>query len=69
MKQSGISLQVHYIPIHFQPYYQKNYGFKVGDFPASERFYANELSLPIYPTLDENDINNVISNTIKFLNL
>ncbi len=55
MKEVGINLQVHYIPVHLQPFYQKNYGFNTGDFPVSESFYMNEVSLPIYPdlTLDE----------------
>ena len=55
MKEAGINLQVHYIPIHLQPYYKKHYGFKANDFPKSSEFYCNEVSLPIYPglTLDE----------------
>ena len=36
MKNNTVNLQVHYIPIHLQPYYRKNYGFKKGDFPISE---------------------------------
>ena len=51
MKQVGINLQVHYIPVHLQPFYRKQYGFKEGDYPVSESFYRNEVSLPIYPDL------------------
>ena len=47
MKDSDFNLQVHYIPIHLQPFYQKNYGFKQGNYPISEDFYRNEISLPI----------------------
>lgn len=55
MKESNINLQVHYIPVYLQPYYQKNYSFKSGELPVSESFYKNEVSLPIYPDLnDEN---------------
>ena len=36
MKESGINLQVHYIPVHLQPYYQKNYGFNTGEFPQEQ---------------------------------
>ena len=39
MKQVGINLQVHYIPVHLQPFYQNNYGFKPGDYPVAEKFY------------------------------
>ena len=52
MKSYGINLQNFiYIPIHLQPYYKTKFGFKSGDFPNSEYFYNNEISLPIYPTL------------------
>ena len=55
-----INLQVHYIPIHLQPYYKKKYGFKKGDYPVAEKFYSQELSLPIFYSLKKNDINKVI---------
>ena len=42
-----INLQVHYIPIHLQPYY-RNMGFSIGDFPESESFYDEAISLPIF---------------------
>ena len=64
MKESGINLQVHYIPIHFQPYYQKNYNFNKGDFPNAEDFYYQEVSLPIFPSLDVITQEKVI-NTLK----
>ena len=48
MKKSGINLQVHYIPIHYQPFYANKFGFKKGDFPNSEKFYENVFSMPIF---------------------
>tara|TARA_B100000579_G_scaffold414287_1_gene407760 strand:- start:196 stop:1356 length:1161 start_codon:yes stop_codon:yes gene_type:complete len=63
----GISLQVHYIPIHLQPYMKKKYGFKKGDFSLSEEFYKKEISLPIYPDLNNNELNFVIDSIIKIL--
>lgn len=51
MSRKGINLQVHYIPIHLQPYYRQNLGYKIGDFPVAERVYEQEVSLPLYPTL------------------
>lgn len=51
LSKNKIFLQVHYIPIHLQPYYKKNFGFKLGDFPKSEQFYKQEVSLPIYFSL------------------
>ena len=59
--KNKINLQVHYIPIHLQPFYRKNYGFKIGDFPKAEKFYAKEVSLPIYFSLKDNQIYNIIN--------
>ena len=69
MKESGINLQVHYIPIHFQPYYQKNYNFKKGDFPNAEDFYYQEVSLPIFPSLDFAKQEKVINSLKSILSL
>jgi len=60
MKERGILLQVHYIPIHMQPFYQKHFGFKEGDFPNAEKFYRKEISLPVYPDLSKQEQNFVI---------
>ena len=67
MRESGINLQVHYVPIHLQPFYQKNYGFKQGNFPVAERFYKNEVSLPIYPYLSKDDVEMVADKVLKFM--
>ena len=67
IKQSGIKLQVHYIPVHMQPFYQKNYGFNTGDFSVSENFYRNEVSLPIYPDLSTDDISSVVNNILEII--
>ena len=68
MKKAGVNLQVHYIPIYFQPFYEDNYGFKKGDFPISENFYQNELSLPVYPDLSTDDQKNVIKKIEEYIN-
>ena len=49
-----IGVNLHYIPIHTHPYYQKR-GFKKGDFPQSERFYSQAISLPIHPNLKKEE--------------
>lgn len=56
LKASGIGVNVHYIPIHLQPYYQQ-LGFKSGDFPDAEAYYAGALTLPLFVdmTFDEQD--------------
>ena len=61
MSSNNIHLQIHYIPIHIQPYYISNYGFKEGDYPISESFYNNEVSIPIYPSLNEQDLEYIIN--------
>lgn len=53
-----IRVQVHYIPIHLQPYY-RSLGFGPGDFPEAERYYAQALSLPMFADLRESDVDEV----------
>ena len=67
MIKRNIKLQVHYIPLHTQPYYKKISGLKKGDLPNSENFYERQISLPIYPSLDKNSINKVIKSIIRFI--
>lgn len=50
LRDARIGANVHYIPIHTQPYYQR-LGFRPGDFPAAEAYYARALSLPLFPTM------------------
>ncbi len=60
LKSKNIGSQVHYIPVHTQPYYKKNYGYNWGDYPLAEDYYQKALSLPLYPNLLEQDIENII---------
>lgn len=55
----GVGVNVHYIPIHLQPYYQQ-LGFKQGDFPVSEHFYQHALTLPLFPSLTDEEQTKVI---------
>lgn len=50
LRDHGIGVNLHYIPVHTQPYYQQ-LGFKDGNFPQAERYYAEAISLPMYPNL------------------
>jgi dTDP-4-amino-4,6-dideoxygalactose transaminase len=52
MRKAGIGVNVHYIPIHTQPFYQR-LGFRRGDFPVSEHYYSRALSIPLFPALSE----------------
>ena len=64
LRKKGIGVNVHYIPVHTQPYYQ-SMGFKIGDFPKAEDFYNKAISLPIFPTLKKKDQDKVINNLTK----
>lgn len=59
LKKRGLNLQVHYIPVHTQPYY-KNLGYKEGDYPKAEEYYRKSLSLPLYPSLNYSDIKHIV---------
>ena len=59
LRAAGIGVNVHYIPIHTQPYYRR-LGFSAGDFPAAERYAARTLSLPLFPTLTEAQQDHVV---------
>lgn len=60
MREAGIMVNVHYIPIHLQPYYQRM-GFKLGDFPNAEAYYRGAISLPLYAGLTESQQNQVVA--------
>ena len=47
LRENGLGVNLHYIPVHTQPYYQK-FGFKVGDFPNAEKYYSRAISIPLF---------------------
>jgi dTDP-4-amino-4,6-dideoxygalactose transaminase len=59
LRSQGIAVNVHYIPVHQQPWYRRM-GFKAGDFPFGEAYYAAALSLPLYPGLSEDQQDYVV---------
>ena len=63
---SEIGVNLHYIPIHLQPYYRK-LGFKKGHFPLSERYYERAMSIPVYPNLTAADQDRVIDTLYRHL--
>lgn len=66
LREQGIGVNLHYIPVHTQPYYQRM-GFKAGDFPEAERYYAEAISLPMYPTMTTAQQDQVITALSKAL--
>lgn len=65
LRTKNIFAQVHYIPVHLMPYYRQ-FGWKVGDMPYAENYYQHCLSLPIYPTLTNEEQEYVIKTIIEF---
>lgn len=59
LRESGIGVNLHYIPVYLQPYYQKM-GFASGYCPEAEAYYAEAISLPMFPTLTEAEQDKVI---------
>ena len=59
LRQRGIGANVHYIPVHLQPYYRA-LGFCAGDFPNAEAYYAEAMTLPLYPALKGSAQNRVV---------
>ena len=59
LRNAGFGVNVHYIPVHTQPFYQQ-FGFQAGDFPKSESYYAQEISLPLFYDLTFDEQNLVV---------
>lgn len=66
LRAQGIGVNLHYIPVHTQPYYQRM-GFKPGDYPEAERYYAEAISLPMYPTMTDEQQDMVVAAMTKAL--
>ena len=60
LRKAGVGVNVHYIPVHTQPYYQRM-GFQSGQYPQAEQYYKEAMSLPLYPALDPPRQNHVVS--------
>ncbi|AUN93904.1 UDP-4-amino-4,6-dideoxy-N-acetyl-beta-L-altrosamine transaminase [Pseudazoarcus pumilus] len=60
LREQGIGVSLHYIPVHTQPYYQRQ-GFSTGDYPEAERYYAGAISLPIFQTMCEAQQDTVVA--------
>jgi dTDP-4-amino-4,6-dideoxygalactose transaminase len=60
LREHGIGVNLHYIPVHTQPHYQRM-GFKPADFPESQSYYAQAISLPMYQSLTEDQQDRVVA--------
>jgi dTDP-4-amino-4,6-dideoxygalactose transaminase len=60
MHAENVGVQVHYVPLHYHPLFQEEYGYDEGDFPVAERVYEGLVSLPLFPGMDDGDIRDVV---------
>lgn len=63
--KSGIKCQVHYLPIHLHPYYQKKFGLSKGDFPNAEKYFSRCLTIPLFPAMNQKMVNKVIRGIVN----
>jgi len=68
LRAENIGVNVHYIPVHLQPYYQKRLGYRRGDFPKAEKYYSRAITLPVFPKMSDKDIDNVVKAVKKVIN-
>jgi dTDP-4-amino-4,6-dideoxygalactose transaminase len=60
LKELNIGASVHFIPLHRHPFYRDQFGYHAGDLPQADRLYESVISLPLYPRMSEEDVNDVI---------
>jgi dTDP-4-amino-4,6-dideoxygalactose transaminase len=68
LRAEGIGVNVHYIPVHLQPDYERM-GFKKGDFPEAERYYEECITLPLFPAMSDDDVKRVKAALMKALEI
>ena len=67
MRALGIGVNLHYIPVHTQPYYQERFSFSNGDFPNSEKYYSQAISIPLYHSMTIEELETVVKALEKIL--
>ena len=61
MHAENLGVQVHYVPLHYHPYFQEEFGYAEGDFPETEAVYDGLVSLPLHAEMDDSDVEDVIA--------
>ena len=67
LRAENIGVHVHYMPLHLHPFYQREFSYKKGDYPKAERYYERAITLPIFPKMSDEDIENVIEAVKKLM--
>lgn len=61
LREKGLGVNVHYIPVHLQPYFSETYGYCAGDFPKAEEYYSRAITLPLFPTMTDEEVQYVVN--------
>jgi perosamine synthetase len=67
LENKNYAPMVHYIPVHLLSYYKQRYGHKRGDFPIAENYYDRTISIPLYPSLTNDEVEKVVKNITSFV--
>ena len=67
LENKNYAPMVHYIPVHLLSYYKQRYGHKRGDFPLAENYYDRTISIPLYPSLTNDEVEKVVKNITSFV--
>jgi perosamine synthetase len=69
LRAENIGVNVHYIPVHYHPYYRERFGLRKGEFPVAEDAYARLISLPMFHGMTDEDVDDVIAAVTKVFQL
>jgi len=65
LRKAGLGVNVHYIPVHLQPWYRERLGYGPGDFPAAEAYYGSAVTIPLFPAMSDADVERVITTVLE----
>ncbi|MBF0353728.1 MAG: UDP-4-amino-4,6-dideoxy-N-acetyl-beta-L-altrosamine transaminase [Alphaproteobacteria bacterium] len=65
LRARGIGVHVHYIPLHLLPYYRERFGYKRNDFPVAEAYYGSALTIPLFPSMQDKDVERVVEAVLE----
>jgi dTDP-4-amino-4,6-dideoxygalactose transaminase len=68
VRKQRIGVQVHYIPVHLQPYYRSNFTYKEDDFPKAEDYYRSTITIPLFVNLNEKQIKYIVNKIKEAMN-
>lgn len=68
LRAEGLGVNVHYIPVHLHPYYRERFGYHKGDYPNTENAYESLITLPLFHTMNDQDVDDVIQAVRKVTN-